>query len=33
MKRIIIAIALAAAIALPGAVGAQTRDDNMERVI
>ena len=33
MKRIIIATALAAAIALPGAVGAQTRDDIMEHVI
>ena len=33
MKGIIIATALAAAVALPGAVGAQTRDDIMERVI
>ena len=33
MKRIITATALAAAIALPGAVGAQTRDDIMEHVI
>ena len=33
MKRIIIATVLAAAIALPRAVGAQTRDDIMEHVI
>ena len=33
MKGIIITTTLAAAVALPGAVGAQTRDDIMERVI